>query len=72
MYLWLPAQISGICFSMAGASIFLPFLPLLPKQVLLTNLLTDLPEMAIATDNVDSKFIEKPHRWNITFIKSLC
>jgi len=59
----------GNMFSMAGASIFLPFLPLLPKQVLLTNLLTDLPEMAIATDNVDSKFIEKPHRWNITFIK---
>lgn len=59
----------GNMFSMAGASLFLPFLPLLPKQVLLTNLLTDLPEMAIATDNVDREFIEKPRRWDISFIK---
>ena len=43
----------GNMFSMAGASLFLPFLPLLPKQILLTNLLTDLPEMAIATDSCD-------------------
>ena len=43
----------GNMFSMAGASLFLPFLPLLPKQILLTNLLTDFPEMAIATDRVD-------------------
>ena len=41
----------GNMFSMAGASLFLPFLPLLPKQILLTNLMTDFPEMAIATDN---------------------
>jgi len=59
----------GNMFSMAGASLFLPFLPLLPKQVLLTNLLTDLPEMAIATDNVDEEFIQKPRRWDISFIK---
>jgi Mg2+-importing ATPase len=59
----------GNMFSMAGASLFLPFLPLLPKQVLLTNLLTDLPEMAIATDNVDVEFIQKPRRWDISFIK---
>ena len=59
----------GNMFSMAGASAFLSFLPLLPKQVLLTNLLTDLPEMAIATDNVDPDFILKPRRWNIGFIK---
>ncbi len=43
----------GNMFSMAGASLFLSFLPLLPKQVLLVNLLTDLPEMTIATDSVD-------------------
>ena len=43
----------GNMFSMAGASLFLPFLPLLPKQILLINLLTDLPEMTIAGDNVD-------------------
>jgi Mg2+-importing ATPase len=44
----------GNMFSMAGASLFLPFLPLLPKQILLMNLLTDEPEMTIATDNVDT------------------
>lgn len=59
----------GNMFSMAGASIFLSFLPLLPKQVLLTNLMEDLPEMTIAMDNVDKQMIEKPRRWNIAFIK---
>jgi Mg2+-importing ATPase len=59
----------GNMFSMAGASLFLPFLPLLPKQILLTNLLTDLPEMAIATDSVDSEVVEKPRRWDIKVIR---
>jgi Mg2+-importing ATPase len=59
----------GNMFSMAGASLFLPFLPLLPKQILLTNLLTDFPEMTIATDNVDKELVEKPRRWNISFIR---
>lgn len=59
----------GNMFSMAGASLFLPFLPLLPKQVLLTNLMTDFPEMTIATDRVDREMIEKPLRWNIDFIR---
>lgn len=59
----------GNMFSMAGASLFLPFLPLLPKQVLLTNLLTDLPEMAIATDKVDQTQIQTPQRWNMSFIR---
>ena len=52
----------GNMFSMAGASLFLPFLPLLPKQILLTNLLTDFPEMTIATDRVDAVAIEKPRQ----------
>jgi Mg2+-importing ATPase len=60
----------GNMFSMAGASLFLPFLPLLPKQILLTNLLTDFPEMTIATDNVDKELVEKPRRWNISFIRN--
>jgi Mg2+-importing ATPase len=60
----------GNMFSMAGASLFLPFLPLLPTQVLLTNLLTDFPEIAIPTDSVDSKMVEVPRRWNINFIRS--
>jgi Mg2+-importing ATPase len=59
----------GNMFSMAGASLFLPFLPLLPKQILLTNLLTDLPEMAIATDSVDQEDVDKPHRWDIKVIR---
>jgi Mg2+-importing ATPase len=59
----------GNMFSMAGASLFLSFLPLLPKQILLTNLLTDFPEMAIATDRVDAASINKPHRWDLRFIK---
>lgn len=59
----------GNMFSMAGASLFLPFLPLLPKQVLLMNLLTDLPEMTISTDNVDRESVEKPRHWDIKFIR---
>ncbi len=47
----------------------LKFLPLLPKQILLTNLLTDFPEMAIATDRVDEINIQSPQRWNLDFIK---
>ena len=58
----------GDMFSMAGASLLLPFLPLLPKQVLLENLLSDLPSLAIATDNVDTELIDSPKRWNIKFI----
>jgi len=59
----------GNMFSMAGASLFLPFLPLLPKQILLTNLLTDIPEMTIAGDRVDEELIDRPRRWNIAFIR---
>ena len=59
----------GNMFSMAGASLFLSFLPLLPKQILLTNLLTDLPEMTIATDSVDRELVDRPRRWDIDFIR---
>ncbi len=59
----------GNMFSMAGASLFLPFLPLLPKQILMTNLLTDFPEMTIASDNVDADMVAKPRRWDIAFIR---
>jgi Mg2+-importing ATPase len=59
----------GNMFSMAGASLFLPFLPLLPKQILLTNLMTDFPEMTISTDRVDPQMVERPRRWNIKFIR---
>ncbi len=59
----------GNMFSVAGASLFLPFLPLLPKQILLLNFFTDLPELSIANDNVDESFIRTPHRWNIGYIR---
>jgi len=59
----------GNMFSMAGISLFLPFLPLLPKQILLTNLLTDFPEMTIATDNVDPEVTDRPRRWDIAFLR---
>jgi P-type Mg2+ transporter len=60
----------GNMFSMAGASLFLPFLPLLPKQILLTNLLTDFPEITISTDSVDNELVEQPRRWNVSFIRN--
>jgi P-type Mg2+ transporter len=60
----------GNMFSMAGASLFLSFLPLLPKQILLTNLLTDFPELTIAADRVDPELVEKPRRWDIGFIRT--
>ncbi|MGE5358049.1 MAG: magnesium-translocating P-type ATPase [Bacteroidales bacterium] len=60
----------GNMFSMAGASLFLPFLPLLPKQILLTNLMTDFPEMTIATDSVDVEMVEQPRRWDTRFIRN--
>jgi len=59
----------GNMFSMAGVSLFIPFLPLLPKQILLTNLLTDFPEMTIATDNVDDEMVNYPRRWDIKAIR---
>jgi Mg2+-importing ATPase len=60
----------GNMFSMAGASLLLPFLPLLPKQILLTNMLTDMPEMTIASDSVDAEMLSRPRRWDIGFIRS--
>lgn len=59
----------GNMFSMAGASLFLPFLPLLPKQILLTNLLTDFPEMTIANDQVDEAALQHPTRFDLNFIR---
>jgi Mg2+-importing ATPase len=59
----------GNMFSMAGASLLMPFLPLLPKQILLTNLLTDFPEMAIAADKVDNINIQSPQKWDLGFIR---
>jgi Mg2+-importing ATPase len=59
----------GNVFSMAGAALVLPFLPMLPKQILLNNFLYDLAQITIPSDNVDASFVRKPHRWNIDFIR---
>ncbi|MBS7248854.1 MAG: magnesium-translocating P-type ATPase [Candidatus Bathyarchaeia archaeon] len=59
----------GNMFSVAGASLFLPFLPMLPIQILLNNLLYDLSQTTIPTDEVDPEYIEKPKRWDIQFIR---
>jgi Mg2+-importing ATPase len=58
----------GYMFSMACASLFLPFLPLLPAQILLVNLLADFPAMALATDRVDPEQVHRPRRWDVRFI----
>jgi Mg2+-importing ATPase len=59
----------GNMFSVAGASLFLPFLPMLPTQILLNNLLYDLSELSIPTDNVDPEYVERAKRWDISFIR---
>ncbi|MHB0877637.1 MAG: magnesium-translocating P-type ATPase [Anaerolineae bacterium] len=59
----------GNMLSMAGASLFLPFLPMLPKQILLTNFLSDIPAMTIAGDAVDAESTRVPRRWNVRFIR---
>jgi Mg2+-importing ATPase len=59
----------GNMFSAAGAVVFLPFLPMLPIQILLNNFLYDLSQITIPFDNVDKEWVQKPHRWNLQFIK---
>ena len=59
----------GNVFSMAGASVFLPFLPMLPTQILLNNLLYDIAQIAIPTDNVDATLVQKPRKWNIAMLR---
>jgi Mg2+-importing ATPase len=59
----------GNMFSMAGGVLFLPFLPMLPVQVLLNNLLYDVSEIAIPLDNVDEQAIERPCHWNMQFVR---
>ena len=60
----------GNMFSVAGAALFLPFLPMLSIQILLNNLLYTLSQTTIATDNVDEEYIERPKRWDISFIRN--
>ncbi len=59
----------GNMFSMAGASLFLPFLPMLPTQILLNNFLYDIAQITIPTDNVDAEYLRAPQRWDISLIR---
>lgn len=68
VYMATSGNFGSMC-TIALSSLLLPFLPLLPKQLLLTNFLCDLPEMALANDRVDSEIVEKPARWDLSFIR---
>jgi Mg2+-importing ATPase len=59
----------GNMFSMTGASLFLPFLPMTPIQILLNNFLYDLSQLAIPTDDVDEDSVTKPHQWDMHSIR---
>jgi Mg2+-importing ATPase len=59
----------GNMFSMAGAAAFLPFLPMLPTQILLNNFLYDFSQITIPTDNIDADFVSKPRQWDIGLIR---
>ncbi len=59
----------GNMFSMAGATLFLPFLPMLPVQILLNNLLYDVSEIPIPLDSVDEEYLSQPRHWNMNFIR---
>jgi Mg2+-importing ATPase len=56
-------------FSVLGAVIFLPFLPMLPIQILLNNFMYDLSQITIPTDNVDKEYLNSPKKWDIRFIR---
>ena len=59
----------GNMFSISGATLFLPFLPMLPVQILFNNFLYDLSQITIPSDDVDKEYLKNPHDWNVGFIK---
>lgn len=60
----------GNMFSMAAATLFLPFLPMLPLQILLNNLMYDVSEITLPMDNVDEEDLAQPKRWDMAFIRN--
>jgi Mg2+-importing ATPase len=60
----------GNMFSMAGASLFLPFLPMLPTQILLNNFLYDAAQITIPSDNVDEHYVQAPRKWDMSLIRN--
>jgi Mg2+-importing ATPase len=69
LYISTGSTFGNMC-SVAIASLILPFLPMLPKQILLTNFLTDFPFLTVASDNVDSEQLERPGKWNLKLIRN--
>ncbi|MDP2933214.1 MAG: magnesium-translocating P-type ATPase, partial [bacterium] len=59
----------GNMFSLIGAALYLPFLPMRPIQVLLNNTLYDISQVTIPSDNVDPEYLKKPKHWNMAFVK---
>jgi Mg2+-importing ATPase len=60
----------GNMFSMAAASLVLPFLPMLPTQILLNNFLYDLAQVTIPTDNVDEGYVRRPQHWDMRVVRN--
>jgi Mg2+-importing ATPase len=69
IYISTGSTFGNMC-SVAFASLLLPFLPMLPKQILLTNFITDFPYLTVASDNVDEEQLEKPGKWNLKLIRN--
>ena len=60
----------GNMFSMAAASVFLPFLPMLPTQILLNNFLYDASQLTIPSDNVDEEYMRRPRPWDMKMVRN--
>ena len=69
IYISTGSTFGNMC-SVAVASLILPFLPMLPKQILLTNFITDFPYLTVASDNVDEEQLERPGKWNLKLIRN--
>jgi P-type Mg2+ transporter len=69
IYISTGSTFGNMC-SVAAASLILPFLPMLPKQILLTNFITDFPYLTVASDNVDEEQLEKPGKWDLKIIRN--
>lgn len=69
IYISTGSTFGNMC-SVAAASLILPFLPRLPKQILLTNFITDFPYLTVASDNVDEAQVSKPAKWSLKLIRS--
>ncbi len=69
LYISTGSTFGNMC-SVAAASLVLPFLPMLPKQILLNNFITDFPFLTVTTDNVDQEQLKKPGKWNLKVIRN--